>query len=80
LNYSLASKPVILVGGEAQETVSYSWLALTMLSLQAYSMFGAQPALSLTLFHRLANHVPPPVSILALNGLVRIIDFFRGNI
>jgi len=51
-----------------------------MLSLQAYSMFGAQPALSLTLFHRLANHVPPPVSILASNGLVRVIDFFRGNI
>jgi len=54
------------------------WLS-AILSLQAYSMFGAQPALSLTLFYRLANHVLPPVFILASNGLVRIIDFFRGK-
>lgn len=54
----------------------FGWLSTT-LSLEAYSIFGAQPSMSLTLFYRLANHILPPASILASIGLVRVMNLFK---
>jgi len=52
------------------------WLS-AMASLEAYSMFGSQPSISLTLFYRLTNHILPPALILASLGLVKVMSFFK---
>ena len=54
------------------------WLS-ALLFLEAYSMFGAQPSMSLGLFYRIANHILPPVSILSSIGLVKIMDLFKSK-
>jgi uncharacterized membrane protein len=48
-----------------------------ILSLEAYSMFGSQPSISLTLFYRLTNHILPPALILASIGLVKVMSLFK---
>ena len=54
----------------------HGWLS-AIVSLEAYSMFGSQPSISLTLFYRLANHMLPPALILASVGLVNVMGLFK---
>jgi hypothetical protein len=46
-------------------------------SLEAFSIFGAQPSISLTLLYRVANHFIMPASLLAAVGLGRLVSLVR---
>lgn len=52
------------------------WLS-ALIGLEAYSIFGAQPSISLTLLYRFANHLLVPASIFASLGLVKIFNSFK---